>query len=84
MNEGQACNVPPLKPHRKPGWLAALGIGACGILCCGLAPFLLTAGAGFGLGSILTWGKKYHVLLLTIGVTVVLLGLWWKYRRHRT
>ena len=84
MNEGQACKVPARKPNRKPGWLAIFGLGACGVLCCGLAPILFAAGAGFGLSSILAWGKKYDMLLLGIGGIVVLFALWWKYGRART
>ena len=83
MNEGQTCKVPARKPNKKLGWLAALGIGACGVLCCGLAPILFAAGAGLGLSSLLAWGKKFDVLLLGIGAAVVLFALWWKYLRNR-
>lgn len=84
MNEGPACKVPTKKPARALGWLAIFGVGACGVLCCGLAPILFAAGAGFGLSSILAWGKKYDLLLLGIGVIVVLFALWWKFRSNRT
>lgn len=83
MNEGQTCKVPSKKPGKKVGFWAALGIGACGILCCGLAPILFAAGAGFGLSSILAWGQKFDVLLMGMGAAVILFGLWWKYGRNR-
>ncbi|GEM45489.1 hypothetical protein [Deinococcus cellulosilyticus] len=84
MNEGPACKVPPHKPGKLLGWLGILGVGACGILCCGLAPVLFAAGAGFGLSSLLAWGRKYDLVLLFIGVVVVLFALWWRSRRQRT
>ncbi|GGJ46923.1 hypothetical protein [Deinococcus roseus] len=83
MNEGQTCKVPSKKPSKALGWLGIVGVGACGILCCGLAPILFAAGAGFGLSSLLAWGKKYDMLLLGIGVVVVLFGGWWRLRRNR-
>lgn len=83
MNEGPSCKVPTRKPSRALRWLTLLGFGACGILCCGLAPILFAAGAGFGLSSMIAWGKKYDLLLLGISGVVVLFALWWKYGRTR-
>lgn len=81
MNEGASCKIPPKKAPSRKGWWVVL-FGACGVLCCGLAPLLLTTGAGLGLGGLLAWGSKFEGWILAAALLTVLLGVWFRWKRN--